>query len=213
MLVSKMKAWVNNYYPGTKTAITEYNWGGLASGVGGMNGALAQADVLGIFGREGLDLATLWGPPSPTRPGAYAFRMYLNYDGAGSRFGDTSIESTSSNQDLLSIYSAERSSDSALTLMVINKTATTQSPYDVTNTINIQNFVPAAKSAQVYRYSGENVGAIVRQPDVPVTEIEMEEGRPLHTVTLTFPANSITLIVVPRPGRSGQHLPEQGFLK
>jgi len=76
-----MKSWVNQYYPGTKTAITEYNFGALDS----MNGALAQADALGIFGAQGLDLATLWGPPTTSQPGAYAFRMYRDYDGQAAR--------------------------------------------------------------------------------------------------------------------------------
>ena len=90
-----MQEWVDANYPGTKLAITEYNWGGLEH----INGALAQADVLGIFGREGLDLATLWGPPDDTEPGAYAFRMYRNYDGTGSGFGDTSVKAASADQD------------------------------------------------------------------------------------------------------------------
>ncbi|HUQ59599.1 glycoside hydrolase family 44 protein, partial [Lentzea sp.] len=47
------KSWIAQYNPGTKTAITEYNWGALDD----INGALAQADILGVFGREGLDLA------------------------------------------------------------------------------------------------------------------------------------------------------------
>jgi len=47
-LIPRMRAWVNTYYPGTKLSISEYNWGGLES----LNGALTQADVLGIFGRE-----------------------------------------------------------------------------------------------------------------------------------------------------------------
>ena len=34
-----------------------------------INGALAQADVLGVFGREGLDLATIRGPPDAGTPG------------------------------------------------------------------------------------------------------------------------------------------------
>ena len=73
-----MKDWVTNNYPGTKTAITEYNWGGQEH----INGALAQADILGIFGREGLDLGTLWGPPDPVKqlPGLNAFLVYRNYD-------------------------------------------------------------------------------------------------------------------------------------
>ena len=79
-LIPRMKEWVTANYTGTKLAITEYNWGALDH----INGAVAQADVLGIFGREGLDLATLWGPPTVNQPGAYAFRMYRNYDGATS---------------------------------------------------------------------------------------------------------------------------------
>ena len=37
--------------------------------------------------RPPLDLATIWGEPKLTDPGAYAFRMCRNYDGARSRFG------------------------------------------------------------------------------------------------------------------------------
>ena len=59
-LIPRMHDWVNNNYPGTKIALGEYNWGALDH----INGALAQADILGIFGREGLDLAALWSPPT-----------------------------------------------------------------------------------------------------------------------------------------------------
>jgi len=90
-MVPRMRQLVADNYPGTKVAITEYNWGALDH----INGALAQADILGIFGREGLDLATLWGPPDVDDPGAFAFRMYRNYDGLGAAFGDTSVQATS----------------------------------------------------------------------------------------------------------------------
>ena len=58
-LINLMKNWVNTYYPGTKIGITEYNWGA----EGHMNGATTQADIWGIFGREGLDLANRWTTP------------------------------------------------------------------------------------------------------------------------------------------------------
>ena len=128
-LIPRMKAWVASEYPGTKTSMTEYNFGGLES----INGALAQADVLGICGREGLDLATLWGAGSPSQPWAYAFRMFRNYDGNGHAFGSTSVRARSfdssqpsrvnGGQDQLSVYAAQRSGSGALTVMVINKTA------------------------------------------------------------------------------------------
>jgi uncharacterized repeat protein (TIGR01451 family) len=180
-LIPRMQAWVADNYPGTKTAITEYNWGAL----GYMNGALAQADILGIFGREGLDLATLWAPPDANQPGAYAFRMYLNYDGLGSGFGETSVHAASADQDKVAIYAAQRGSDGALTLMVINKTGES-----LTSTVALSNVVPIA-SARVYRYSAADLDEIVRAADQPVTG---------SGFTAVFPANSITLLVIPTLG-------------
>jgi hypothetical protein len=177
MLIPRMKEWVNLNYPGTKTAITEYNWGALNH----INGALAQADILGIFGREGLDLAALWAPPSRNQPGAYAFRMYLNYDGVGSDFGDTSVSASSTDQGKLAIYAATRSDDGALTLMVINKTGEVQTSAISLNGLNAQ---PAAKG---WQYSPANLNAIVRTSDALVTGGQ---------ITRDFPANSITLLVV-----------------
>ncbi|MBE0699819.1 MAG: glycoside hydrolase family 44 protein, partial [Anaerolineaceae bacterium] len=115
-LIPQMREWVDKNYPGTKLALTEYSWGGKGS----LNGALAQADILGIFGREGLDLATLWNPPDVKQPASHAFRMYLNYDGKGSTFGETSVSAVSADQEKLAVYAAQRKSDGALTLIIIN---------------------------------------------------------------------------------------------
>ena len=52
-LIPMLQGWVAKDYPGTKVAIDEYNFGGLES----INGAVAQADILGIFGRQGLNMA------------------------------------------------------------------------------------------------------------------------------------------------------------
>lgn len=175
--IPRMKAWVDANYPGTRLAITEYNWGALDH----INGALAQADVLGIFGREGLDLATLWGPPAASDPGAYAFRMFRNVDGSGSRFGDMSVEALSTDADKLAVYAAERTTDHAVTVMVINKTASS-----LTSTIGLSGFTPQA-SATVHRYSGSNPRAIERVADQAVTSTGFEA---------TFPANSITLFAL-----------------
>jgi hypothetical protein len=180
-LIPRMKEWVAANYPGTKLAITEYNWGALDH----INGALTQAEVLGIFGREGLDLATLWGPPDADQPGAFAFRMYRNYDGAGSAFGEASVHAASADQEKLSIYAARRSSDGALTLVVINKTAT-----PLTSELTLSNFAPASW-AQVYRYSATNLAAIVQAADQAVSAAGFSAA---------FPANSITLFIIPAGG-------------
>ena len=181
-LIPSFKQLIAAHYPGTRLAITEYNWGGTQS----MNGALAEADVLGIFGREGLDLATMWGPPATTDAVAYAFRIYRNYDGLGSAYGDTWVSSTSgdasnSGQGDLAIYGAQRSSDSALTLVVLNKTGG-----DLATSVTLANFTPSG-AAQVWRYAPSNLSAVVHEADLSLSGT---------TLSTTFPANSITLLVV-----------------
>ena len=175
-LIPRMQAWVNQYYPGTKLAVTEYNWGALDH----INGALAQADVLGIFGREGLDLATLWDPPASTDPGAFAFRIYRNYDGAGGQFGATRVHAVSSDQDKLAIYGAQRTGDNALTLVIVNKATE-----PLTGRLTIAN--AEVDSAGVYRYSAADLAHIVRQPDIALAAGAND---------IAFPAQSITLLVV-----------------
>ncbi len=177
------KSWIAQYNPGTKTAITEYNWGALDD----INGALTQADILGIFGREGLDLATMWGDPKPTDPGAYAFRMYRDYDGAGSRFGDVSVSATAADQGQLAVYAAQRSSDKALTVMVVNKTGG-----DLTSPLSVAGF-DSTGAAQRFTYSPANLGAIAHGDDLQVSN---------GHVDATYPANSITLLVLPAAGCS-----------
>lgn len=185
-LIPRMYDWVDTYYPGTKLALTEYNWGGLEH----INGALAQADILGLFGREGLDFAALWNYPDATLgydqfealPGAFAFRIYRNYDGNGGKFGDASVAASSADQSQLAIYAAHRTSDWALTLVVINKTGGA-----LTGDVALSGFAPAA-AAQVYRYSAANLNAIVPQANQPVGA---------GGFSASFPANSITLVVIP----------------
>jgi hypothetical protein len=187
-VIRMMKIWVANDYQGTKTAITEYNWGGQEH----INGALAQADILGIFGREGLDIGTLWGPPDPGTqiPGLMAFEVYRNYDGNNSKFGDTALSSTSVNQGQLSVYGALRSSDNAITIVVINKTYG-----DLTSTLSLLNSTPTGTTAQAWLYSSVNLKAIVTQPAVTITPLTGSGAA--STIATTFPAQSITLLVVP----------------
>ena len=177
--IRKAKSWIAKYNPGTKTAITEYNWGALDD----INGALAQADILGVFGREGLDLATMWGEPKPTDPGAYAFRMYRNYDGKGGRFGDVSVSASAADQDKLAVYAAERSSDKALTVMIVNKTGG-----DLTSPLSVAGF-DSTGTAQRHTYGPADLNAIVHGDDVAVSDGQIDA---------TYPANSITLLVLPK---------------
>jgi PKD repeat protein len=178
-LIPRLRAWVNAYYyPDTPIGITEYNWGAENH----INGATAQADIYGIFGREGLDIGARWTTPATTTPTYKAMKMYRNYDGNRSAFGDTSVRALStSNADNLSVFAAERSSDGALTVMVVSKVLSGSTPV----TVNLMNFAPGT-SAQVWQLTSAN--AIARVADVPVTD----------RLATSVPPQSVTLFVVPK---------------
>lgn len=177
MLIPRLRQWVDTHYPGTRLAITEYSWGADSH----INGATAQADVLGVFGREGLDMAARWLAPKRGTPVYNAFRMYRNYDGQRSTFGDLSVSATVPAPDDVAAYAAERSRDGALTVMVINKNLSSSR----TVTVRIAGFQPRGL-AQVWRLSSRNV--IERQTDVAVSA---------GALVATLPRQSITLFVVP----------------
>jgi len=177
MLIPRMKSWVANYYPGTKIGVTEYNWGAEPF----INGATAQADILGIFGSQGLDLATRWGVPASNTPTYLAMKLYRNYDGNRSAFGDTSVSATVPDPDNLSAFAAIRTNDSALTVMVVNKVLSGATPLQ----LNVTNFANSGL-AQAWQLTATN--AIVPLAPIPYT------GGVLSTL---LPAQSITLLVLP----------------
>ena len=172
-LVPRMKGWVSGYYPGTKTAITEYNWGAESH----INGATAQADLLGIFGREGLDLATRWTTPDPSTPTYKAIKMYRNYDGTKSTFGETSVSATAPNPDNVAAFAAERLKDGTLTIMVISKYLSGQTPI----TVNLANFTKSGK-ASVWQLTAQNI--ITRLSDVPFRTGSFRTNVPSQSITL-----------------------------
>ena len=186
-LIPTLQTWVNRDYPGTKTSIDEYNFGGMES----INGAVVQADVLGIFGMYGLDKGMLWPTDNYNAqvPGNMAFAMYRNYDGKNSGFGDMAVSATSGNQGQLAVYAARRTADGALTVMVINKTFGT-----LTSTLTLSNLTPTGP-AMPYLYSAANLAAIVAQPAVTVTAPAGAVAN--YTLASTFPAQSVTLLVIP----------------
>jgi hypothetical protein len=180
-LVPRLKDWVATYYPGTEIGVTEYNWGA----EGHINGATAQADILGIFGREGLNLATRWTTPAASTPTYKSIKMYRNYDNSGSGFGDTSVSAVAPNPDTLAVFAAQRSSDGFLTIMAINKVASS-----TPTTIQLANF--NGTTSEVWQLTSANV--ISHLADIPVAG---------STFGTTLPGQSITLFVVhgtPPPG-------------
>ncbi len=128
-LIPHIKNSINTYYPGTMLGITEYDFGAHAD----ISGGIAEADALGIFSRNEVDYATIFGPVD-----GYvktAFDLYLNYDGNQSKYGSIKVQAISNNVTNSTIYaSINNVSGTVLHSIVNNKNGTTA----INATISIQ---------------------------------------------------------------------------
>lgn len=180
-LIPRLRDWVTqSYRPGTPIAITEYDWGAANH----MNGATAQADVLGIFGREGLDMAARWMTPPADSPAYLAMKLFRNADGHGAAFGDTSVAIRVPDPDTVSAFAALRVRDGALTVIAINKVAGAARPV----ALALGHFGPAGRITGMRLVDGRLV---------PLPPSRFTGG----AMTATLPAQSITLFELHPDGR------------
>ena len=115
-LLPRMRAWRDTYCPEMKLALAEYKWGRDDT----LSGALAQAEALALFGREGLDMALRWVAPESGSLTEDAYRLYRNYDGAGGQVHGNSVRATSSAVDGVASY-AFQNANGKLFVVLINK--------------------------------------------------------------------------------------------
>jgi hypothetical protein len=128
-LIPRLKAWVADSYPGTGLAITEYNWGGEHDS----SGAVALAEALGVFGREGVQLATYWTYPPPDSPAGAAFRLFRNFDGHGANFGDRSLP-VASGDSRVAAFAASHSGNGEVDVLLVNESLTDRATVRVATT-------------------------------------------------------------------------------
>ncbi|MBP5372224.1 MAG: carbohydrate-binding protein [Bacteroidales bacterium] len=118
-IISKIRTSINNFYPGTKIAFTEFEY----DAEDHWSGGLSLVDVLGVFGREDVYLACKWDAFKTYSIAAY--NLYLNYDGNGSKFGSTSVYAVQSDTAALSSF-ASLDEENNLHIMIVNKTNSDQ---------------------------------------------------------------------------------------
>ncbi len=153
-LLPMLEGKIDQFYPGTKLSISEYNYGGGNE----ISGAIAQADVLGIFGRYGVFAAANWGISSKDTAELDAFRAFRNFDGKGAQFGDEELAVTGESAASDSVYAALDSKTAGrLTLVVINKSTTAQN-----FRISFRKFSPS--SARAFSVTSGRLGHAQPQP-------------------------------------------------
>jgi hypothetical protein len=191
-LIPRLEDKAAHDFPGTRLSISEYEFGGGLH----ISGALAEADCLGIFGREGVFSATYWAPGYTDSAGHYTtddpyilagFRMFLDYDDAGSRFGGLGLTASTSDTTHSSVYaSMDAGHPERVVIVAINKASTVKSAaIRLTHT-------QALSTAQVWVLTQQAAGTAipkpVRQADIPLPVT--------NAFILAMPAYSVTTVVV-----------------
>ncbi|HWE28313.1 MAG TPA: glycoside hydrolase family 44 protein [Polyangia bacterium] len=180
-LLPRVLGWIAAEYPGTGVCVSEYNWNN--DDPTNPSAGLAEADVLGIYGKFGVRLAAYWGLPvdgTAQLPAYRAFQLYRNADGQGHGFGDVSVAAASPNVKW-SIYAATDSTTGNLTVIVINKDTAALAAL-----LTLQHFAAGA-SATVTQ---------VVQGDAPTNPAAYAIAN--GQIMLNVPATAMQLITIPK---------------
>jgi hypothetical protein len=185
-LLPLLKAKIAANDPGTKLSISEYNYGGGQD----ISGGIAEADVLGIFGKQGVFAANEWHLNTDESFIQAAFGMYRNFDGQNSTFGDTSISASTSDVAATSIYaSVDSANPNHMVLVAINKTGA-----PLTTKLSIANMGQIYRTAKVYTLAG---GSSTIQFAGTLTMSDP------NNFFYTMPADSVTTLSFLAPGMFG----------
>jgi hypothetical protein len=178
-LIPRLREQIAAHDPGIELAFSEYYYGGGAH----ISGGVAQADVLGIFGREDVFAAALWHIGGTDDRFIYGgFDMYRDYDGEGGAFGDVSVRAETDDVAGTSVYASyDQAAYGRMVVVAINKTGAAQ-----TAGLTVSHGVEFA-TAEVYRLTSA-APAPVRGADVTITEV--------NAFAIELPAMSVTTLVL-----------------
>jgi hypothetical protein len=181
-ILPRLQAKINTEFPSMKgLAVTEYEGGGWNH----IAGTIAQADMLGVFGSQGVFAASMW-PPSGTYDYALAgFRAFRGFDGATADFGDTSLQATSSNVQNVVVYaSLDSTTPGRVVFVAINRSTSSQ-----VTAINGQSL---SGTATIYQMTASSAQG--QNPIKPVLAGQMPVSG--TSLSIALPALSVTTIDV-----------------
>ncbi len=176
-LLPNLQQSIDKYYPGTKIAFTEYDFGGGDH----ISGAIAEAEMLGIFAEYGVYFASLWSfDKNMYQLGA--INMFTNYDGKGSGFGDTLVQSIYNGEDISVYSSIDGEDEGKVKIILINR-----SLHEDKNVGIILSSDRQYTDAEVYSLYGDS--PVIRR-------LDGVENIIANGISYTLPALSITEFIV-----------------
>jgi glycosyl hydrolase family 44 len=146
-LLPRLREWVEQYAPGMRISVGEYNFGA----EGHISGGLAVAEALGHFGKEGIHSAFYWTAPPVNSPAFWAFRAFRNFDGKGGHFLDESVPAKS--DDPFTAVFASREAGGHAVLVILN-----EAPDEAASTTIDAGSCGKLRGVRTFRYAGAPAG-------------------------------------------------------
>lgn len=200
-LLPNLKQSIDQFYPGTKIAITEYDFGGSYDICGG----IAEAEALGVFAKNEVYLATLFAMEADYQ--CAAIDLYTNYDGNGGHFGDNLLSCESSDFERSTGYAAIHGDNTDVVTLVLTNKA-----FKDKTTANIK--IKGGDYSYVHLYGMNNLA-----PQV----FDMTDSNPAVTVsgdTITYEMEpeTVSMLVIAKdkdsvPAADGQSAKEDASKK
>jgi len=151
MILKRINDWISAINPGNfKTAVSEYNFGGDNL----ITAALANVNALGVFARQGVYIATRWTVPNTGSIAEDAFKIFLNYDGSGSKVMGDSVECDSSNFEIISPFAYNDATNRKIYVVFINNVGPGNIP--VTVTIDVSAYTQSG-TVRLYNFAAPNI--------------------------------------------------------
>lgn len=174
-LLRRARAWIDEACPDTRLAVTEYNWGA----DNGASSALAQAEILAIFAREGVDAAARWVAPREGSLVERAFRLFLDFDGLGSRIEGISVRASSASSDVLAAYAVQLPGQRVMVLLLNKATTVTTASLNLGTRFN--------GGWKLFRFSAASDLQQVASANIDASALTLAD----------LPARSANLLVLP----------------
>ncbi|MGN1481188.1 glycoside hydrolase family 44 protein [Porcipelethomonas sp.] len=186
-LLPNIQKSIDQYYPGTKIAISEYNLADISNEkTTGKNviSAIAESEALGAFAENNVYFATYWGTLPECPYVESAINLYTNYDGKGSDFGNTLVETKTDDLSKSAAFAAiDDNDDSTVGVVLSNKNKTASENAVIT----IDGSSSDYKSAVVYA---------VEQDHSDIRIINVQNDLNGNEIEVTLPPLSVAHVVI-----------------
>ena len=191
-LIPRFQQWIAQYAPNLTLplAISEFAF---HNSDAEYSPTLANAEVLAVMGVHGVLYSSRWTSPTVGSVAEGAYKMYLNYDGAGGKVTGDSVPTSSSTTNALNAYSVYNASSQTMFVLLFNLAFTADNAVSV----NINHASVAGSAWTVTASAWQMSAASTSWTAQSSTNFTAAASNGLNLAGYAVPARSATLLVLP----------------